>query len=800
MKRTCRILVCLIAAIMLVSALPLAIFAQDGEPESTVDYVTSGLVSWYDASNHGTSDTVWEDLYGNNDITVVSDGTSCFTDDAYHLYNNSVQLPAGIDSTIRGAAFTVEFSLGDVNRTATWTSILGCTTTNKSEDIGFWITNDAQLTFGTKAGRAIFDGSAVSDMVSDATLTITYDTVKKEQTIYMNGVLLAKLSFTTSNPAVSKAADALKLSLGHPEVGSNTKRKNQEVNYRSIRFYNRALSETEIKINAVADGVYNYVTDGLVSRYDADDRGTTDGVWKDLVGVNDITVEKGYSYSSNSALEFNDKGLYLKDTGVWLPDALRDLTLGDAFTMEFYVEDAALSGASWLGICTSATADNSGENIALYILQKNGTMALKFNGDNGQRPTTAQNVMPLLNGGALISVTFDTVAQAAVIYINGVEMGRKPVTNQALVSDAYGIALGTITKDAAKDRVGQELTYRSIRFYNRALSESEVETNAFLDGFLRYQEDTQYVSDGLVAHYDGANHGTSDDVWENLAGDYDFTVTKSEKSYFDTDGYIMGNTETATLPAEIVTLLTGNSFTMEFCVSDYLRAGGNYANLISSSSDTMSLFLDVKTRGIQFKSGPKNPRPVVSNGDTLLQNALVSITFTKGGECAIYINGIKQSSVTATYTAMTAAETVLLGRADGNYSLKYKSMRFYNRVLSESEIMQNAYVDGMYPGITIAQPVTNIVGDVAMTRDIGSAAELAEMMAADRLPAAAIYRINAELFVTDGDGNAFARLFDVIKQTKFQVLPIVIPEDLNAVDALAAFIKEVGFYDICILT
>ena len=110
MKRTCRIMVCLMAAIMIVSALPFTVFAQD-DTQIECGYVTDGLVSWYDASNHGTSDTVWEDLYGNNDITVVSDGTSGFTDGTYHLYNNSVALPQGIDSVVRGEAFTIEFSL-----------------------------------------------------------------------------------------------------------------------------------------------------------------------------------------------------------------------------------------------------------------------------------------------------------------------------------------------------------------------------------------------------------------------------------------------------------------------------------------------------------------------------------------------------------------------------------------------------------------------------------------------------------------------------------------------------------------
>ena len=113
MKRTCRILVCLIAAIMIVSALPFTVFAQD-DTQIECGYVTDGLVSWYDASNHGTSDTVWEDLYGENDFTVLSDGTNGFTEDGYRLKDTYVYLPDAVTAALSSQSFTIEVSLGEL--------------------------------------------------------------------------------------------------------------------------------------------------------------------------------------------------------------------------------------------------------------------------------------------------------------------------------------------------------------------------------------------------------------------------------------------------------------------------------------------------------------------------------------------------------------------------------------------------------------------------------------------------------------------------------------------------------------
>ncbi|MBO5355807.1 MAG: hypothetical protein J6B09_07055 [Clostridia bacterium] len=544
------------------------------------------------------------------------------------------------------------------------------------------------------------------------------------------------------------------------------------------------------------ESAVDYVTSGLVSRYDADDRGTTDGVWEDLVGTNDIEIVNKRTDGKGS-VAFTDDGLKLSSTWCDLPEGINTLLRGTSFTMEFLMGDI-VQGHTFHGIIGA-----SNDSATLFI-HNNGNLYLKSRGEiSGARPTVPGGLALFKN--SLLTATYDTVAQTAVIYVNGVEMGREVISANAFMADTVIAALGY----TGTNRDGQERTYRSIRFYNRALSVSEIETNAFVDGFLRYREDTQYVSDGLVSHYDGVDRGTADGVWKDLVGTNDITVASGAGEgvgtiAFQNNGLYIKDTY-CDLPDGIDAVLKGTSFTMEFLMGDIVQ-GHKYHTILGAPNDELGLFI---TSSVLYLKSPgetsNKKRPSASGGLDVFGNALISVTYdTVAKTAAIYINGVEMGRNVLDGDPALVSSFATLGYSGtdnrANQERTYRSIRFYNRVLSASEIMQNAYVDGMHPGIAIAQPVTNIVGDMAMTRDIGSAAELAEMMAADRLPAAAIYRINSELFVTDGDGNAFARLFDVIKQTEFKVLPVVIPEDLNTVNALVVFIKEIGFYDISILT
>lgn len=320
-----------------------------------------------------------------------------------------------------------------------------------------------------------------------------------------------------------------------------------------------------------------------------------------------------------------------------------------------------------------------------------------------------------------------------------------------------------------------------------------------------------YVTSGLVSLYDGTKnsqggHNLNATVWEDLVSGYDLTVVKDSKSYFTNDGYHL-NTAKCTFPTQIKDLINGNSFTVELLVKDFSPLATKYNNILTSSNDYLALFRRGETDALEFKYANEaaSKRPKLPGAQNTLQNVLISITYTVGGNCTIYYNGVKQST-TASASAM-GANDLFIGHTDStrSFEMLYRSMRFYNRALSEAEVQANAVVDGMMnasnPGyVQIAQPVTNIVGDVAMTREINSTEELSAMMAGEKLPAAAIYTVNDQLKVLDETGSAFADFDEVLSETNYQILPIVIPVDSATVDALTDHLKKINFSDVCVLS
>ena len=102
--------------------------------------------------------------------------------------------------------------------------------------------------------------------------------------------------------------------------------------------------------------------------------------------------------------------------------------------------------------------------------------------------------------------------------------------------------------------------------------------------------------------------------------------------------------------------------------------------------------------------------------------------------------------------------------------------------------------------ISVAQPRTNIVGDISVTREINSKAELDSMMEEDSLPAAAIYTVNEKLEAVDASGRAIATLSEILRVTQYKILPVIVPTGRPAVEALSTFVAETGFSDMMILS
>ncbi len=317
-----------------------------------------------------------------------------------------------------------------------------------------------------------------------------------------------------------------------------------------------------------------------------------------------------------------------------------------------------------------------------------------------------------------------------------------------------------------------------------------------------------YVADGLVALYDGQNHGTSDTVWEDLVGENDLTINQNDKNYFTDSGLAAEGTKHH-FPSGIVDVVNGQEFTVELLFGEFISLGTDYNTFLNSSNDNFALFRRNGTNQLEFKfaANPGDQRHKIDDGLNLLQSSLITITYKVGGTCYIYVNGVLMAEKPS--PSAMGANDLFIGHdsAQKTYNTTYRSMRFYSRALTAEEVKANARADGYKvpegndpaletPGyVTVAQPKTNIIGDISMVRRINTADEFSKLIAAEQKPAVAIYRINASLDVLSDKGAAISSVPEILSATEFKILSAFLVENTATADALAAYLKDIAFYD-----
>ena len=317
---------------------------------------------------------------------------------------------------------------------------------------------------------------------------------------------------------------------------------------------------------------------------------------------------------------------------------------------------------------------------------------------------------------------------------------------------------------------------------------------------------TTYVTDGLISLYKGEGNSPDATVWEDSVGDNDLPITKNDKNYF-TDTGLAAEGAQHYFPQAIVDLVNGKAFTVEITFGDFTSIGGDFNTFMNSANDNFALFRRNSNDNLEFKwaGKPGTSRPMVGDGLDLIDNGVIAITFEVGGSCCIYVDGTIVAKVSAD-TAM-GADNLFIGHAQASkkFSTVYKSIRFYNRALTPEEVANNAKVDGATvvapadkpkSNITVAQPQTNIVGDVSMIREVSSKAEMDAMTSAKSLPALALYRVNAELKALDAEGQPFATMEEIFTAHDYRIIPAFYLADKATADALVKYLKAAKFYDV----
>ena len=207
-----------------------------------------------------------------------------------------------------------------------------------------------------------------------------------------------------------------------------------------------------------------------------------------------------------------------------------------------------------------------------------------------------------------------------------------------------------------------------------------------------------YVSDGLISYYSGTQndrdgHNKDSNKWEDLVGGHDMTITKNDHNYF-TDAGLKANGSKHMFPQAIVDTVNGEAFTVELLLGDFISLGTNFNTFLNSSGDQLALFrrnnpdeLELKTTG--------NGRIKIKGCLELLQNSLVTLTYSGSGHARIYINGELKGEITTVAGSLGAGD-LFIGHSDPakSFDTTYRSIRVYNRALTAEEVAANAAVDG----------------------------------------------------------------------------------------------------------
>ncbi len=533
-----------------------------------------------------------------------------------------------------------------------------------------------------------------------------------------------------------------------------------------------------------------YVSNGLVSLYDGANHGTSDTVWTDHISGNDLTINK------NDKNYFTETGLAAEGAKHLFPQAIVDVVNGQEFTVELLFGEFSSLGSDF-----NTFLNSSNDNFALFRRIGTDQLEFKFAACPGDQRHKIDDGLNLLQN-ALITVTYK-VGGNCYIYVNGVLMAEKPSPASMGANDLF------IGHDSTQKTFNT--LYRSMRFYNRALTNAEVLSNSIADGV--YSVTDLYVQEGLVSLYSGLDTGSTEGVWEDLIGENDIPVTIDENNHFVEGGYFHKGTQNY-FPTPIVNLINGNEFTVELLISDLTPAAPAYCTMLNSSNDHFALFRRNSNDVLEFKfaANAAGSRNTIADCEKKLQDALITVTYNVNGESRIYINGVPESAMPA--CGLMGADNFFFGHAEENrfFDALYRSMRFYNRELNAEEVKTNARADGYdvptsdqpiveTPGyVTVAQPLTNIIGDISFIREINSEAELNAMMKGASLPAIAMYTVDADLHILGDKGNKISTISDVLEKTEFKVLSAFRVETEEAARALTDYLKDIRFYDCFIVS
>ena len=206
----------------------------------------------------------------------------------------------------------------------------------------------------------------------------------------------------------------------------------------------------------------------------------------------------------------------------------------------------------------------------------------------------------------------------------------------------------------------------------------------------------QYVSNGLVLHYDAINntrsgHSSSTTTWEDLSGNgNDGTITggiwTDNSLNFTSSNTIYGIRTNKNFPIDF-----NNTFNIVFKLTNVSSVEPLFGSR-TSSSDGFMLFNYNSTNALNLDTKGSGTR--INLGNRLSANTNYDVTVTFSGTTAnLYVNGQLAGTKTFTDASLNMPLSIFTAGAQSNAKGSIYSVKVYNRALSTAEIQQNYNID-----------------------------------------------------------------------------------------------------------
>lgn len=198
------------------------------------------------------------------------------------------------------------------------------------------------------------------------------------------------------------------------------------------------------------------------------------------------------------------------------------------------------------------------------------------------------------------------------------------------------------------------------------------------------------------------------------------------------------------------------------------------------------------TNGVEFaERTTENSWSVPGTGsftEKISADKMYTYTATVSGYTAVHsINGTD----CVEYEALNSYKTGGIGLQANQSIMKVDSIKVTEIADTTSKTV---------PCVEIAQPTTNVVGGITLSREVTSKAILDEISNAETKPANAIFNVNADGMVAGKDGNGFATLAEANAALGGVIMPTFCVSSTDAADVLITFLKEEKIKDVFVMS